>query len=126
MNIKTMGLIKKHRIFLLSHNIVTYINLNSITLKAYISVLYQITNYIFSYSSYLRSCYMRNELYLNRNLGLRSNKRSNLIFDCRNGFLGVDYIGLDTSYDKIEDYPKCQGGSPPPPLGGGVRPPIFF
>ena len=38
-------------------------------------------------------------------------------FDCRNGFLGVDYIGLDTSYDKIEDFTQnVRGGRPP--LGG--------
>ena len=33
---------------------------------------------------------------------LRSNERSNSNFDCRNGFLGVDYICLDTSHEKME------------------------
>ena len=50
---------------------------------------------------------------------LRSNERSNSNFDCRNGFLGVDYIGLDTSYDKIEDFTQnVRGVQPPPPFGG--------
>ena len=43
--------------------------------------------------------------------------RSKSNFDCRNEFLVVDYIGLDTSYDKIEDFTQnVRGGSPP----GGV------
>ena len=53
-------------------------------------------------------------------LDLRSNERSNSNFDCRNGFLGVDYIGLDTSYDKIEDFTQnVRGGRAP---RGGLTP----
>ena len=37
-----------------------------------------------------------------------SNDGSNFNFDCRNVFLGVDYIGLDTSQSKIDGF--CQGG----------------
>ena len=47
-------------------------------------------------------------------LDLRSNGRSNSKFDCRNGFLGVDYIGLDTSHDEIEHFTeKVRRGSAP-------------
>ena len=48
-------------------------------------------------------------------LDLRSNGRSKPNFDYRNGFLGVDYIGLDTSHDKIEDFTQNVRG------GGGRR-----
>ena len=50
------------------------------------------------------------------------NERSNSNFDWRNGFLGVDYICLDTSHDQIENFWKIVRGSAPP---RGVRPPIF-
>ena len=47
-------------------------------------------------------------------LDLQSKKRSKSNFDCRNEFLVVDYIGLDTSYDKIEDFTQnVRGGRPP-------------
>ena len=66
-------------------------------------------------------------------LDLWSNRRSNSNFNCRNGFLGVDYIGLDTSYDKIEEFTQNVRGASPPPRGGqpsstahgDVRPQIF-
>ena len=35
---------------------------------------------------------------------LWSTNGSNFNFDCRNGFLGVDVIGLDTSHSKIDGY----------------------
>ena len=57
-------------------------------------------------------------------LDLRSNKRSNSNFDCRNGFLGVDYICLDTSHGKIENFSKIVRGVQPPSRGG--RTPNFF
>ena len=47
-------------------------------------------------------------------LNLRSNKRSNSNFDCRNGFLGVDYICLDASHDKIKFFFKIVNGGLPP------------
>ena len=50
-------------------------------------------------------------------LDLRSNERSNSNFDCRNGFIVVDYIGLDTLDEKNEHSTKNGGvGSAPPPL----------
>ena len=62
------------------------------------------------------------QLFLAGQLDLRSNDRSKSNFDCRNGFLVVDYIGLDTSYDKIEDFTQNvrEGRVPTPP--GGIRP----
>ena len=56
-------------------------------------------------------------------LDFRSNGRSNSNFDCRNGFLGVDYICLDTSHDQIENFSKIVRGGQLPQ--GGVRPPLF-
>ena len=57
-------------------------------------------------------------------LDLRSNGRSNSNVDHGNGFLGVDSIGLDTSYDKIEHLtPNVRGGQPP---HMGRSTPIFF
>ena len=52
--------------------------------------------------------------------------QSNSNLDCRYGFLGVDYIGLDTSYDNIEDLTQNVRGGGQPPAWGGVRPPIFY
>ena len=49
----------------------------------------------------------------------RSNDGSNFNFDCRNGFLGIDYIGLDTSQSKIDGF--CQGGGRTHPRGVGRR-----
>ena len=37
-----------------------------------------------------------------------SNVESSFNFDCRNGFLGVNYIGLDISHSKIDVF--CWGG----------------
>ena len=48
---------------------------------------------------------------------LQSNDGSNFNFDCRIGFLGVDYIGLDTSQSKIDGF--CEGGADPPSPNGG-------
>ena len=53
---------------------------------------------------------------------LQSKKRSKSNFDCRNEFLVVDYIGLDTSYDKIEDFTQNVRGGVAPPLWGGLTP----
>ena len=48
-------------------------------------------------------------------LDLRSNERSKSNFDCRNGFLGVDYIGFDTLHGKIEHFTQnAKGGGPTP------------
>ena len=58
-------------------------------------------------------------------LVLRSNERSNSNFDCRNGFLEVDYIGLDTLHEKIGHFTEKAGGGQPPPTWGGPTP-IFF
>ena len=44
------------------------------------------------------------QLFVASQLDLRSNERSNSNFDCKNGFLGVDYIGLDTLHEKIEHF----------------------
>ena len=61
---------------------------------------------------------------LSGQLYLRSNERSNSNFDCRNGFLGIDYICLDTSHDQIENFSKIvRRGSAPP--GGGSDPQFF-
>ena len=57
---------------------------------------------------------MRSYTYLAGQIDLRSNERSKSNFDCRNAFLGVDYIGLDTSYDKIEDFTQNVRGGPTP------------
>ena len=50
--------------------------------------------------------------------------RSKSNFDCRNGFLGVDYICLDTSHGKIENFSKIVRGGQPP-LKGGSDPQFF-
>ena len=57
-------------------------------------------------------------------LDLRSNERSNSNFDCKNGFLGVDYIGLDTLHGKIEHFTQIARGGRPPHMGGPT--PIIF
>ena len=57
------------------------------------------------------------QLFVAGQLDLRSNERSNLNFDCRYGFLGVDYIYLDTSFVPIKV------GSPGGGRGGGSGPP---
>ena len=44
------------------------------------------------------------QLFVAGQLDLRSNERSNSNFDCKNGFLGVDYIGFDTLHGKIEHF----------------------
>ena len=65
------------------------------------------------------------QLFLAGQLDLLSNERSNSNFDCRNGFLGVDYIGLDTLHGKIGHFTEKAGGVSPPPTWGGPTP-IFF
>ena len=49
---------------------------------------------------------------------LRSNERSNSNFDCKNGFLGVDYKGLDTLHEKIGHFTEKSGGVSPLSIGG--------
>ena len=66
------------------------------------------------------------QLFVAGQLDLRSNERSNSNFDCKNGFLGVDYIGLDTSYDKIEDFTQNVRGVRPPLTRGGGPTANFF
>ena len=61
------------------------------------------------------------QLFLAGQLDLRSNDRSKSNFDCRNGFLEVDYIGLDTSYDMIEDFTQNVRGVSPPHGGRSDR-----
>ena len=64
------------------------------------------------------------QLFVAGQLDLRSNERSNSNFDCKNGFLGVDYIGLDTLHGKIEHFTQiARGGQPPSHMGGPT--PIF-
>ena len=65
------------------------------------------------------------QLFVAGQLDLRSNERSNSNFDCRNGFLGVDYIGLDTLHEKIGLFTKNSGGGSPF-LHRGCLTPIFF
>ena len=51
-------------------------------------------------------------------------KRLKSNFYCRNGILGVNYIGLDTSYDKIEDFTQnVREGQPP--IWRGSNPQFF-
>ena len=64
------------------------------------------------------------QLFVAGQLDLRSNERSNSNFDCRNGFLGVDYIGLDTLHGKIEHFTQIARGGSPPHMGGSD--PHFF
>ena len=64
------------------------------------------------------------QLFVAGQLDLRSNERSNSNFDCRNGFLGVDYIGLDTLHEKIGHFTEKKRGGQPPPMGGSD--PHFF
>ena len=65
------------------------------------------------------------QLFVAGQLDLRSNERSNSNFDCKNGFLGVDYIGLDTLHGKIEHFAKIvEKGSAPPQEG--VTPNFFI